>query len=351
MDVVELTKTLVNIPSVTNDEGAVAEHLIEGLRAQGWVVSTQQIPPEGGATPAKPRLNVLARAADDVKVPKVVLTTHIDTVPPFIPASEDEAYIYGRGTCDAKGIFAAMWCAAERLRAAGETGVALLAVAGEETDSWGAKAVKELLPKAGWIVDGEPTQSKPASGAKGILALAVRAKGQPCHSAYPELGHSAVHDLVPALARVLQAELPFDPFFGPTTVNVGQITGGLAPNVLAPKAEASVLIRLGAPAEDVLAAVKAALGDAVEVEITSRSEPHRIHVPDGRDGEVVRFGSDVPYLAEIGETLLVGPGSIHDAHTAHEKIGKGELRAAVDLYADVAQALLRTDPPATPGAS
>ena len=345
VDVIELTRTLVNIPSVTNDEGAVAAHVIQALRGQGWHVVTQPIPPEGGAQPHLPRLNVLALSAPDV-VPQVVLTTHLDTVPPFIPCTEDDESLYGRGTCDAKGIFAAQWCAAERLRAAGHGGVALLGVVGEETDSWGAKQVKAILPRAGWLVDGEPTQSKPASGAKGILALTVRAEGRPCHSAYPELGHSAVHDLVPALARLVQAELPYDPFFGPTTVNVGQISGGLAPNVLAPAAQAQVLIRLGAPAAPVLAAARAALGDAVTLEITSMADPHRIHVPEGAAGEVVRFGSDVPYLAEIGETLLVGPGSIHDAHTAHEKVGKAELVASVELFHDIAAALLRTEPPA-----
>ena len=156
-----------------------------------------------------------------------------------------------------------------------------------------------------------------------------------------------MHDLVTALARLVQAELPCDPFFGPTTVNVGRVEGGLAPNVLGPAAEALVMIRLGTAADEVLEAVRGVLGSAVEIEVTSMSDPHRIHVPEGRTGEVVRFGSDVPYLATIGRTLLVGPGSIHDAHTAHEKIGKQELRAAVDLYADVARALLQTDPAAT----
>lgn len=344
MDVLELTRTLVNMPSVTNDEGAVAEYLVQALTAQGWTVTTQEVPPEGGAQPQKPRLNVLALAAPDA-FPQVVLTTHIDTVPPFIPCTEDETYLYGRGTCDAKGIFAAQWCAAERLRQSGQTGIALLAVVGEETDSWGAKAVKAILPKAGWIVDGEPTQNKAASGAKGILALKVGAKGQTCHSAYPELGHSAVHDLVSALARLLQADLPFEPFYGPTTVNVGKISGGLAPNVLAPKAEAVVMIRLGTHGPEVLEAVKACLGPDVTVEVTSMSDPHRIFLPEGHEGEVVRFGSDVPYLSELGETLLVGPGSIHDAHTAHEKVGKEELRASVDLYEEVAAALLSQTPP------
>ncbi len=344
MQVVDLTRTLVNMPSVTNDEGAVGEYLISHLSAQGWTVRTQEIAPEG-PTPEKKRLNVLALRDPD-RPPQVVLTTHIDTVPPFIPCTEDEEYLYGRGTCDAKGIFAAQWCAAQRLVEAGETNIALLAVVGEETDSIGARQVKALLPNAGWIINGEPTQSTPASGAKGILSFKVVAQGQTCHSAYPELGRSAVHDLVEALGRLMQSELPHDDFYGPTTVNVGTITGGLARNVLAPVAEAGVMIRLGTPAPAVLEAVKAALGTSVEIEVSSMSDPHRIHVPGGHTGEVVRFGSDVPYLSDIAEVLMVGPGSIHDAHTAHEKVGKAELLAAVDLYADVASALLKQDAPA-----
>lgn len=339
MDVVELTRTLVAIPSITNDEGEVSAFVAAGLEAQGWHVVLQEVPPEGGHTPKKPRLNVLALPAPGV-TPEVVLTTHLDTVPPFIPPTEDEVYLYGRGTCDAKGIFAAMWVAAERLRAAGEARIALLGVVGEETDSWGAKQVHQILPKAGWIVDGEPTELVPASGAKGILALNVTAKGRAAHSAYPEQGHSALHDLIPALARLLEAQLPHEPKFGATTVNVGVIGGGVAPNVLAPSASAQVLIRLGAPAEDVLREVRRLLGDALQLEITSKSDPHDIHVPAGQAGEVVRFGSDVPYLAKIGKPLLVGPGSIHDAHTAREKIAKADLVRAVELYARIARGLL-----------
>lgn len=339
MDVIELTKELVAIPSVTNDEGRVARHVADRLAEQGWHVETQQVPPEGGAVPELPRLNVLATTAPGV-VPDVVLTTHLDTVPPFIAPTEDEHTVYGRGTCDAKGIFAAQWIAAERLRKEGHGGIALLGVAGEETDSIGAKMVAPLLPKAEWIIDGEPTRLTFASAAKGILSFTVRAKGKAGHSAYPEVGHNALHDLLPALARLIDAELPYEERYGTTTANVGLVRGGLAPNVLAPSAEALVLIRLGAPADVVLAQVKAILGDALAIEITSQSEPHPMPMPEGQKGEVVKFGSDVPYLSKIGRTMLVGPGSIHDAHTSHEKIGKQELRDAVELYADVSRALI-----------
>lgn len=340
MDVVELTRELVRIPSITNQEGQVSAFVRDRLRAAGWHVETQAIDPEpGGEGAPLPRLNVLATPRAGV-VPKVVLTTHLDTVPPFIDLSEDPEHLYGRGTCDAKGIFAAQWVAAERLLRAGEERVALLGVVGEETDSWGAKAVKALLPTAGYIVNGEPTQLVLASGAKGILSLGLKWKGVPGHSAYPEVGHSAVHTMIDALARLVHARLPHEPQFGPTTVNVGVLEGGVAPNVIAPHAEASVLIRLGTSKDRVLAEVKRLLGEEVAVEVRSFSDPHEILVPEGMSGEVVRFGSDVPYLAAIGTCLMVGPGSIHDAHTRHEKIRKADLEAAVDLYTKIAEALL-----------
>ena len=340
MDVVELTRELVDIPSVTNDEGRVAALVAERLQTAGRHVVVQTVPPEGGVMPALPRLNVLATAAAGAAV-DVVLTTHLDTVPPFIPCTEDDEYLYGRGTCDAKGIFAAMWIAAERLWSAGHRTVALLGVAGEETDSLGAKMVHEILPSAEWIIDGEPTDGIAAAGAKGMLCLTVRGRGKAAHSAYPELGHSAAHDLITALARLVQSDLPGEAPYGETTINVGVIKGGLAPNVFAPSAEAQIAVRLAAPAEVVLDAIRARLGPSVEIEVTSRAEPHQIHVPAGQSTDlIVKFGSDIPYLSKIGRPLLVGPGSIHDAHTSHEKVGKQALRDSVEQYVSFTQALL-----------
>ena len=339
MDVVALTRALVGIPSITNHEGAVCRWVADRLAADGWHVERQAIAPEGDEVPELPRENLLATPSPSTR-PSVVLTTHLDTVPPHIELGEDETYLYGRGTCDAKGIFAAQWGAAEQLRAEGHEGIALLGVVGEETDSLGAKQVHELLPQADFIVDGEPTELVMASAAKGILSLGLSWKGVPGHSAYPEVGHSAVHDLVAALGRLLAAELPHETRYGPTTVNVGTLSGGVAPNVIAPHAHATVLIRLGAPKDRVLPEVERLLGPQVELEVRSWSEPHGILVPDGRPSEVVRFGSDVPYLRRIAPCLLVGPGSIHDAHTRHEKVKKADLLAARDLYAEVARGLL-----------
>ncbi|MCK6551250.1 M20/M25/M40 family metallo-hydrolase [Myxococcota bacterium] len=336
-DVVELAKELVAFPSVTGDEGAIAQMIGDRLRAAGWHVTLQPVPPEKEGGPA--RFNLLA--VDDPSItPELVLTTHLDTVPPFIAPTEDDEYLYGRGTCDAKGIFAAQWIAAERLRAAGKRGIALLGVAGEETDSVGAKMVPEVLPKARFVIDGEPTDLDMTSGAKGILALKLTAKGIAGHSAYPEQGVSASHALIRALARLLDAKLPFDPEFGETTVNVGVMQGGVAPNVISPAASALVMIRLGDALDRVLQEVRRVLGPDLDVEVTSGSEPQRIHVPAGRTGKVVRFGSDVPYLAKVGTTLLVGPGSILDAHTSGEKVSKRALRDSVELYVALGDELL-----------
>ncbi len=339
MDVLELTRQLIRIPSVTNEEGEVCDFVAQRLRKQGYLVTEQEIAPEGDFKPKIPRRNILAKLSE--ADPKVVLTTHLDTVPPHIDLTEDDEYFYGRGTCDAKGIFAAQWIALEQLRAAGHQDVALLGVVGEETDSLGAKQVKEILPRAGYIVDGEPTELDMASGAKGILSLALKVKGIPGHSAYPEVGHSATHVLIEALAKLIAADLPFEEKFGPTTTNVGVMSGGVAPNVIAPHAEALVLIRLGASRERVQAEVERLLGPEVQIEVRSFSEPHEIMVPEGKSCSVVRFGSDVPYLAEIGTPLLVGPGSIHDAHTRHEKVRKADLLTAVKLYQEVTLSLLK----------
>jgi acetylornithine deacetylase len=338
MDVVELTKAMVAIPSITGDEGRVMKWVADRLEASGWRVKRQSVPPEGKANTSDPRINVIAKSDDGD--PRVVFTTHLDTVPPFLEPSEDREHLYGRGVCDAKGIFAAQWIAAEKLRAEGKRGIGLLAVSGEETDSIGAKIVHEALPRADYIIDGEPTDLDLSSGAKGILALTLRVKGVAGHSAYPERGKSATHALIQALSRVLMSELPYQPAFGATTVNVGVMHGGVAPNVIAPAAEARLMIRLGAPADAVLSEITDILGSGIEIEVTSKSEPHRIHVPEGHKGKVVRFGSDVPYLAKIGTPLLVGPGSIHDAHTAGEKIRKEDLHRAVDLYHQLALRLL-----------
>ncbi|MFO0723427.1 MAG: M20/M25/M40 family metallo-hydrolase [Myxococcota bacterium] len=340
LDVVELAKELVAIESVTLREGNVVEHLRQRLADRRFKVLTQPI--EGGDSAVKaPRANLLA-VDDDLAPIRLVLTTHLDTVPPFIPLRDEGDTLFGRGTCDAKGIFAAQWIAIEILRARGHKGLALLGVVGEETNSIGAKLAHEILPKADWVVDGEPTGLVMTSAAKGILGLKLVADGVAGHSAYPDRGRSATHALIHALHRVLSAELPWHPDFGRTTINVGTMNGGVAPNVIAPEAIADLMIRLGAPLETVKAEIEHLIGPGVAVEVSTGSEPLRIYTPDGYPKAPVSFGSDVPYLSRIGTTLLVGPGSIHDAHTATEKIGKDELTAAVRFYVELGERLLKT---------
>lgn len=344
MDVVELAKELVAIESVTLREGRVVAHVSERLAAEGWKVQLQEIEGGDSSVPGK-RANVLA-VDDDTQPPRLVFTTHLDTVPPFIPPTEDDHTLFGRGTCDAKGIFAAQWIAMQILRQRGHQRLALLGVVGEETDSIGAKKVGAILPRADWIVDGEPTEMKMTSAAKGILALRLLARGVACHSAYPELGKSAVHTLLRGLAKVVETDLPADPDLGITTANVGVMSGGVAPNVLAPEARAELVIRLAAPLKTVLEEVERRLGPEIEYEIPTSNEPMRIYVPEGFAAAPVSFGSDVPYLRDLGTTLLVGPGSIHDAHTKGEHIGKDELKSAVDFYVALGERLLATTPPA-----
>lgn len=342
-DVVALARELVAIESVTGREGPVVKHVEERLADEGWKVLTQPVPHGDGSLSA-PRANVLA-VDEDRAPPRLVFTTHLDTVPPFIPPSEDERTLYGRGSCDAKGIFAAQWLALRELRRRGHRGLALLGVVGEETDSLGAKMAKAILPEAGFIVDGEPTGLVMTSAAKGILGLALEVEGVAAHSAYPELGRSATHALVRALTRLLDAPLPSSPAFGPSTVNVGSISGGVAPNVISPRASAEILVRLGERSELVQRAIEAALGPEVKTRVTTMSEPLEIFAPEGYAAAPVSFGSDVPYLAPLGRTLLVGPGSIHDAHTKGEKIGKDELAAAVRFYVELGERLLGRSAP------
>jgi acetylornithine deacetylase len=214
-------------------------------------------------------------------------------------------------------------------------------VVGEETDSIGAKKVTEILPHADWIVDGEPTDLVMTSAAKGVLAMRLSCQGVAAHSAYPDRGRSATHPLIRGLAKVIDAQLPSEPAFGETTANVGTIHGGLAANVLAPEARAELMVRLAAPLAVVRAEIDRLLGSEVAIEIASQSEPLRIHVPEGYASAPVSFGSDVPHLSGIGTPLLVGPGSIHDAHTQGEKIRKDDLRRAVEFYVELGERLLK----------
>ncbi len=327
----------MDFDSTTYHEGACGAFLAEYLRGRGFAVETTDVAQDAESRGTGPRLNVYAGAAGEV--PDVVLSTHMDTVPPYIPSSEDDAYIYGRGACDAKGIMAAQIFAAEQLRALG-VGVGLLFVVGEERDSAGAKAAN-LAPKGSrFLINGEPTDNRIALASKGALRGHVRARGTMAHSAYPELGDSAVHKLVRALGRVLQVELPALEDVGPSTLNVGTIHGGHAPNVIADSAEAQMLVRLIGPSEETKASIAAAAAPDAEVDFTLEIPFVRLRAVGGVPTMVAAFTTDIPALTEWGEPLLLGPGSIHVAHTPGERLAKQELAEAIDLYVRVARELV-----------
>ena len=335
LDPIDLTRRLVDIESLTFNEGAVGEFLDAFLRARGFMVEQTAVPQPAQSRYSGPRFNLYA--SDGVR-PDVVLSTHMDTVPPFIPSSEDDLYLYGRGSCDAKGIIAAQVAAAERLREAG-VAAALLFVVGEERDSAGAK-VANLDPKGSrFLINGEPTENRLALASKGTLRAEIRAHGTMAHSAYPELGESAVHKLVHALKRLLAVELPTVEGVGPSTLNIGVISGGHAPNVIADSALAQVLVRLVGPSEQTRQAIEQAVAGLAEVEFTLEIPFIRMRQMEGMETMVAAFTTDIPALTNWGEPLLLGPGSIHVAHTPFEKIPKRELLEAVDLYVDLAQRL------------
>ncbi len=337
LDPIRLTRELVEIESTTYHEGAAGDFLAGFLAGRGWQVEKTPVPQPLESATADARWNVYAGVAG--QTPDLVFSTHIDTVPPFIPFSEDDEFMYGRGVSDAKGIIAAQTAAAEALRDAGYK-VALLFVSGEERDSAGARAAN-LSPKGSrFLINGEPTDNRVALASKGALRASIKCTGTMAHSAYPELGDSAIHKLVEVLHRLVALGLPVDKDAGPTTLNVGQIQGGHAPNVIADKAEAQVLVRLVGDSAPVRAAIVAAAGELAEVTFTLDLAFVRLRAIEGLPTMIAKFATDIPMLTNWGQPLLLGPGSIHVAHTPTEKLAKRELLASVDLYIKVAKQLL-----------
>jgi acetylornithine deacetylase len=337
LDPVGLTRQLCEIESTTYHEGAVGDFLAEFLAGRGWEVEKTPVAQPAESASAGPRWNVYGGVRE--QTPDLVFSTHMDTVPPHIPFSEDTEFMHGRGVSDAKGIIAAQVAAAEALRAAGLR-IGLLFVSGEERDSAGAKAAN-LRPKGSrFLINGEPTDNKVALASKGALRVVFRSTGKMAHSAYPELGESAVHKLVTVLAKLLKLELPVTEDVGPSTLNIGQIHGGHAPNVIADKAEAQVLVRLVGDSAPVKAALLKAAEGLAEVDFTLEIPFVRLRAPEGLPTMVAKFTTDIPQLSNWGEPLLLGPGSIHVAHTPNERLAKKELLEAVELYVNVAKRLL-----------
>ncbi len=337
LDPVRFTQQLCEIESTTYNEGRVGDFLADFLAGRGWVVEKTPVPQPEESAGGGERWNVYAGPA--VQAPELVFSTHMDTVPPYIPFSEDEEFIYGRGVSDAKGIIAAQVVAAEALRTAGFQ-IGLLFVSGEERDSAGAKVANESSKGSRFLVNGEPTDNRLGLASKGSLRAVFKAQGKMAHSAYPELGDSAVHKLVEVLARLLKLDLPVTEDVGPSTLNIGQISGGRAPNVIADKAEAQVLVRLVGDSKPVRAALIEAAGDLAEVDFTLEIPFVRLRAVDGLPTMIAKFTTDIPQLTNWGEPLLLGPGSIHVAHTPHEKLAKKELKEAIELYIRVAKQLL-----------
>jgi acetylornithine deacetylase len=337
IDPVRFTRQLCEIESTTYHEGEVGDFLAEFLGRRGWEVEKTSVPQPAESATAGPRWNVYAGI--EGQTPDLVFSTHMDTVLPYVAFSEDEEFMYGRGVSDAKGIIAAQVAAAEALRALGFR-VGMLFVSGEERDSAGAKEAN-LRPKGSrFLINGEPTDNRLALASKGALRAWFKCSGKMAHSAYPELGDSAVHKLIEVLARVLALPLPSLEDVGPSTINVGQIHGGHAPNVIADNAEAQVLVRTVTNSAPVRAALVEAAGDLATVEFTLDSPFIRMRAVEGLPTMIAKFATDIPHLTNWGEPLLLGPGSIHVAHTPFEKLAKKELLEAVELYIKVAKQLL-----------
>jgi acetylornithine deacetylase len=323
----DLVRRLVDIESVTGLEAGCSAFVEARLRAAGFAVETQLVSPG--------RRNVFASLGE----PEIVLSTHMDTVVPYFPSSEDGEWIRGRGACDAKGSLACQVIAAEQLARKGIRDFGLLFVVGEERQSDGARAANQNPRGSRYIIVGEPTENRLVTGTKGILQLNLRARGRAAHSAYPELGESAVEKLLDVLEALRKMPLPSAPDLGPATMNIGTIAGGVAPNVIPDNAEAVVLIRTVDDCSALIEKIKALMGGRVEYEFRRVAPASRLEVVDGFETTAVSFASDVAHLDQWGRPLLIGPGSIFAAHTADERVGKAELVQAVKLYGNLVRAL------------
>jgi acetylornithine deacetylase len=328
-DAFELTRALVSLETPTGAEGPATDLLDGALSRAGYQTVRQRVSPG--------RDNLLAFR----EPPALVFSTHVDCVPPYVPLSEDEDAIRGRGSCDAKGLAAAMVTAAERLASSGERRIGLLFLVGEENGSDGARAAAALEPRGRFLVNGEPTENRLSIGQKGSLRVDLHATGRAAHSAYPEEGQSAVAALLDTIERIRRMPLPRDPLLGASTLNVGLIRGGVAPNVLAPEASAQILIRTVEPTAALRAAIGALVTPGVTATFPVELPCHKGGVvPDGWDTTVVSYASDLPFLTSWGECFQLGPGTIRVAHTADEHIRKADLLRGVELYARLAADLL-----------
>ncbi|HEX6534544.1 MAG TPA: M20/M25/M40 family metallo-hydrolase [Gemmatimonadaceae bacterium] len=327
-DVVALAAELIAIQSPTGDEGRAVDFVARWLVARGWNVTVQEVSPGRG--------NVWASRAGG----GIAFSTHLDTVPPFIRPTLAGDRLSGRGACDAKGIAAAMLAAADELVRAGEERVDLLLLVGEEKGSDGARAANRLPATSRFLINGEPTESKLATGAKGSLRVMLRTTGKAAHSAYPHLGQSAITPLLELLPTLARLELPSDPALGDTTVNIGTIRAGTEANIIPDRAEAELMFRLVGDVDEVKARLERWVNGRAQIEYGSYIPAQRFHTIPGFPAAPVAFTTDIPLLDRWGTPLLFGPGSIHVAHTPDEFIDVRELRDAVGAYVRLARALL-----------
>jgi acetylornithine deacetylase len=326
MDPLDLARRLIDIPSPSGAEGELGRYLIPVLERIGLSVSLQPVGPD--------RFNLLGVARGGE--PAVVLCTHIDVVPPHIPSREDETWIHGRGACDTKGILAAMLAASERLVGEGTGGFALLLVVAEETDSIGARSANDWQPwRSRFVVVGEPTGSRFARGQKGAFKADLLVRGRAAHSAYAERGESALLKLLPILDDLNRADWGEDPVLGRGSLNVGELHAGVRANVVPEAARASLMIRVVDSVAETERRLREVVGERAEIEAGLANEPQEIFVPDGSEGVVVGFNTDIPFLPRLGRPILLGPGSILDAHSPGEKIRKDDLLAAVETYREL----------------
>jgi acetylornithine deacetylase len=332
MDVLELTRALVALETPTGSEAAATDFLDAALRRAGYQVVRQAVSPG--------RDNLYAYR----EPPALVFSTHLDTVPPYVPLREDEEIIHGRGSCDAKGLAAAMVAAAERLASQGERRIGLLFVVGEENGSDGARAAADLGPRGRFLINGEPTENRLSIGQKGSLRVDLQASGRAAHSAYPDEGVSAISALLDTIERIRRLPLASDPVLGQSTLNLGLINGGVAPNVIPPSATAQLLIRTVEPTEPLKRKIREVMAPGVTVEFRVELPCYKGGTaPPGWETTVVSFASDLPFLAPWGERYQLGPGTIRVAHTSHEHIRKADLLRGVELYVRLAGDLLRRD--------
>lgn len=333
MDVIALTRALVDIESITDNEERCGLYLLDLLER---LASTHNGKAERMDV-APNRFNVLATFGD----PVVTLSTHYDTVPPFFESREDDTFVWGRGACDTKGIIASMIKAAEDLLSGGVRNFALLFVVGEERNSVGAYTAAQQPRGSKYLINGEPTENKLALGSKGALRYEIEAKGRMAHSAYPHLGESAIEKLLDALQELRQIQLPFDPVLGPSTLNIGTITGGRAPNVIADYARAEVFFRLVDSGDDTAAAVQLAVSGKAAAKEVLRIPAVRLGSLDGFETDVMAYTTDIPAFGGFwGQPFLIGPGTIHVAHTSEERVPKAQLHEAIGIYQKLVRRLL-----------